>query len=97
MWSTRRKVFSAALVTLVALPAAGALYQTLSVHSESGFSPAFARKTLTVGGLVFSPSTVGANYVDSAPMIMVFPNGGRGTLYKDSADGRFMAETTGLC
>lgn len=27
-------------------------------------------------------------------MIMVFPNGGRVTMYQDSADGRFMAETT---
>jgi endo-1,4-beta-xylanase len=27
-------------------------------------------------------------------MIMVFPNGGRGTMYQDSADGRFLAETT---
>ncbi len=27
-------------------------------------------------------------------MIMVFPNGGRSTMYQDSADGRFMAETT---
>ncbi|MBI3880504.1 MAG: hypothetical protein HY301_10650 [Verrucomicrobia bacterium] len=27
-------------------------------------------------------------------MIIVFPNGGRSTLYKDSGDGRFMAETT---
>ncbi len=25
---------------------------------------------------------------------MVFPNGGRGTMYQDSADGRFLAETT---
>jgi endo-1,4-beta-xylanase len=28
------------------------------------------------------------------PMIMVFPNGGRATMYQDSADGRFLAETT---
>ncbi len=28
------------------------------------------------------------------PMIMVFPNGGRHTMYQDSADGRFLAETT---
>jgi enterochelin esterase-like enzyme len=27
-------------------------------------------------------------------MIMVFPNGGRSTMYHDSADGRFMAEST---
>jgi len=27
-------------------------------------------------------------------MIMVFPNGGRATMYQDSGDGRFMAETT---
>jgi endo-1,4-beta-xylanase len=27
-------------------------------------------------------------------MIIVFPNGGRSTMYQDSADGRFMAETT---
>ena len=27
-------------------------------------------------------------------MIMVFPNGGRATMYQDSADGRFLAETT---
>ena len=27
-------------------------------------------------------------------MIVVFPNGGRATMYQDSADGRFMAETT---
>ncbi|MEQ1850919.1 MAG: alpha/beta hydrolase-fold protein [Chthoniobacteraceae bacterium] len=27
-------------------------------------------------------------------MIMVFPNGGRSTMYQDSADGRFLAETT---
>jgi enterochelin esterase-like enzyme len=27
-------------------------------------------------------------------MIMVFPNGGRSTMYQDSSDGRFMAETT---
>lgn len=27
-------------------------------------------------------------------MIMVFPNGGRATMYQDSADGRFKAETT---
>ena len=27
-------------------------------------------------------------------MIIVFPNGGRSTLYKDSGDGRFLAETT---
>ncbi|MFM8469875.1 MAG: alpha/beta hydrolase [Limisphaerales bacterium] len=27
-------------------------------------------------------------------LIMVFPNGGRGTMYQDSADGRFPAETT---
>jgi enterochelin esterase-like enzyme len=27
-------------------------------------------------------------------MIMVFPNGGRSTMYQDSGDGRFMAETT---
>jgi endo-1,4-beta-xylanase len=27
-------------------------------------------------------------------IIMVFPNGGRSTMYQDSADGRFMAETT---
>lgn len=27
-------------------------------------------------------------------MIMVFPNGGRATMYQDSADGRFPAETT---
>lgn len=27
-------------------------------------------------------------------MIMVFPNGGRSTMYQDSADGRFPAETT---
>jgi len=27
-------------------------------------------------------------------IIMVFPNGGRATLYQDSGDGRFMAETT---
>lgn len=27
-------------------------------------------------------------------LIMVFPNGGRSTMYQDSADGRFMAETT---
>src|SRR5207247_7747434 len=26
-------------------------------------------------------------------VIMVFPNGGRGTMYQDSGDGRFMAET----
>jgi endo-1,4-beta-xylanase len=29
-------------------------------------------------------------------MLMVFPNGGRSTMYQDSADGRFMAETTFL-
>lgn len=27
-------------------------------------------------------------------MIMVFPNGGKATMYQDSADGRFLAETT---
>jgi len=27
-------------------------------------------------------------------MIIVFPNGGRNTMYQDSADGRFLAETT---
>lgn len=27
-------------------------------------------------------------------IIMVFPNGGRSTMYQDSADGRFLAETT---
>lgn len=27
-------------------------------------------------------------------LIMVFPNGGRSTMYQDSGDGRFMAETT---
>jgi enterochelin esterase-like enzyme len=27
-------------------------------------------------------------------MIMVFPNGGRSTMYQDSADGRYLAETT---
>ncbi|QDU95418.1 alpha/beta hydrolase [Lignipirellula cremea] len=27
-------------------------------------------------------------------MIMVFPNGGRATMYQDSADGRYLAETT---
>ena len=27
-------------------------------------------------------------------IIMVFPNGGRATMYQDSGDGRFMAETT---
>lgn len=27
-------------------------------------------------------------------MLMVFPNGGRSTMYQDSADGRFMAETS---
>ncbi|MDB6138586.1 MAG: putative esterase [Verrucomicrobiaceae bacterium] len=27
-------------------------------------------------------------------MIMVFPNGGRSTMYQDSADGKFLAETT---
>jgi endo-1,4-beta-xylanase len=27
-------------------------------------------------------------------MIMVFPNGGRSTMYQDSGDGRFLAETT---
>lgn len=27
-------------------------------------------------------------------LIMVFPNGGRATMYQDSADGRFMTETT---
>ena len=27
-------------------------------------------------------------------MIVVFPNGGRATMYQDSADGRFLAETT---
>lgn len=27
-------------------------------------------------------------------IIMVFPNGGRATLYRDSGDGRFLAETT---
>ena len=26
--------------------------------------------------------------------IMVFPNGGRSTMYQDSGDGRFLAETT---
>jgi enterochelin esterase-like enzyme len=30
----------------------------------------------------------------SPEVIMVFPNGGRSTMYQDSADGRFMAETT---
>jgi endo-1,4-beta-xylanase len=29
-------------------------------------------------------------------IIMVFPNGGRSTMYQDSADGRFLAETTFL-
>jgi enterochelin esterase-like enzyme len=29
-------------------------------------------------------------------IIMVFPNGGRATMYQDSADGRFLAETTFL-
>jgi S-formylglutathione hydrolase FrmB len=28
------------------------------------------------------------------PLIMVFPNGGRATYYKDSIDGKFMSETT---
>jgi MFS transporter, ACS family, D-galactonate transporter len=37
-----------------------------------GYSLTFARKVPIVGGLVFSTSIVGANYVDSEPMIMAF-------------------------
>jgi MFS transporter, ACS family, D-galactonate transporter len=37
-----------------------------------GFSLTFARKTPIIGGLVFSTSIVGANYVDSEPLIIAF-------------------------
>ena len=37
-----------------------------------GFSLTFARKAPIVGGLIFSTSIVGANYVDSEPLIILF-------------------------
>ncbi len=37
-----------------------------------GFSLTFARKAPIIGGLIFSTSIVGANYVDSEPMIILF-------------------------
>jgi len=37
-----------------------------------GFSLTFARKAPIIGGLVFSTSIVGANYVDSEPLIILF-------------------------
>jgi MFS transporter, ACS family, D-galactonate transporter len=37
-----------------------------------GFSLTFARKAPIIGGLIFSTSIVGANYVDSEPLIILF-------------------------
>ena len=37
-----------------------------------GFSLTFARKTPIIGGLICSTSIVGANYVDSQPLIITF-------------------------
>jgi len=37
-----------------------------------GFSLTFARKAPIIGGLIFSTSIVGANFVDSEPLIMAF-------------------------
>ena len=37
-----------------------------------GFSLGFARKTPIIGGLAISTSIVGANYVESQPMIILF-------------------------
>jgi ACS family D-galactonate transporter-like MFS transporter len=37
-----------------------------------GFSLTFARKAPIIGGLIFSTSLVGANFVDSEPLIMGF-------------------------
>ena len=37
-----------------------------------GFSLTFARKAPIIGGLVFSTSIAGANFVDSEPLIMAF-------------------------
>jgi ACS family D-galactonate transporter-like MFS transporter len=37
-----------------------------------GFSLTFARKAPIIGGLMFSTSIVGANYVDSEPLIILF-------------------------
>jgi ACS family D-galactonate transporter-like MFS transporter len=37
-----------------------------------GFSLTFARKAPIIGGLIFSTSLVGANFVDSEPLIMAF-------------------------
>jgi ACS family D-galactonate transporter-like MFS transporter len=39
---------------------------------RKGFSLTFARKAPIIGGLVFSTSIVGANYVDSEPLIIAF-------------------------
>jgi ACS family D-galactonate transporter-like MFS transporter len=37
-----------------------------------GYSLTFARKAPIIGGLVFSTSIIGANYVDSEPLIILF-------------------------
>jgi ACS family D-galactonate transporter-like MFS transporter len=37
-----------------------------------GFSLTFARKVPIIGGLIFSTSIVGANFVDNEPLIMAF-------------------------